>query len=75
MFQGAVYPPGVPLAGATNTWYYNFDSYDTGPQINASGIKTGVTEIHYALDWTGTIGPREIRPISSNTRSRLPIRQ
>ncbi len=57
VFQGAVYPPGVPLAGATNTWYYNFDSYDTGPQINASGIKTGVTEIHYALDWTGTIGP------------------
>ena len=51
---GAVYPPGVPLTGATNTWYYIFDSYDTGPQINANGTANpGVTEIHYALDWSG----------------------
>ncbi len=42
VFQGAVYPPGVPLTGATNTWYYSFDSYDTGPQINTAGVKTGV---------------------------------
>jgi len=59
---GAVYPQGVPLSvtGPTNTWYYSFDSYDTGPQINASGnVNPGVTEIHYSLDWTGTIGAND----------------
>ena len=54
---GAVYPPGVPLTGATPAYYYTFDSYDTGPQIDASGnVVPGVREIHYATDWTGTTG-------------------
>ena len=35
--------------------YYNFDSYDTGPQLDMNGIPVvpAVQEIHYALDWTG----------------------
>jgi len=64
VFQGAVYPPGVPLTGnaidPTTTqpfWYYNFDSYDTGTQINSTGTANpGVVELHYSLDWTGVTG-------------------
>jgi prepilin-type N-terminal cleavage/methylation domain-containing protein len=55
--NGAVYPPGVPLSGATAAWYYSFDSYDTGPQIDKTGnAVAGVREVHYALDWTGATG-------------------
>lgn len=55
VFQGAVFPPGVPRTGSTTTWYYNFDSYDTGPQLDSSGNPVvGVQEIHYSLDWTGS---------------------
>jgi len=65
VITGAVFPPGATPAdlGSSydsqypdtnpNAWYYSFDSYDTGPQINASGVATGAMEIHYALDWTG----------------------
>jgi hypothetical protein len=69
VFTGAVFPPGAtPALGPcsspsscydyyTNSasWYYSFDSYDTGPQINATGnaVVPAVQEIHYALDWTG----------------------
>ncbi len=42
-------------------YFYKYDSYDIGPQINASGVvqKNGadpIYELHYALDWTGKTG-------------------
>lgn len=40
--------------------YFAFDSYDTGPQLDANGNPvTGVAELHYCIDWTGQSGPSD----------------
>jgi hypothetical protein len=40
-------------------YYYMFDSYDMGPQVDVNGnvVNKGVFELHYSLDWTGVTGP------------------
>lgn len=45
----------IPIGEAA--YFYPFDSYDVGPQIDDSGNRTGVMEAHYSLDWTGGSGP------------------
>ncbi len=49
-------------------YYYTFDSYDTGPILDANGKPTTVVdfdgtpvtqEVHYTLDWTGGSGPTD----------------
>ncbi|MDE2125474.1 MAG: prepilin-type N-terminal cleavage/methylation domain-containing protein [Armatimonadetes bacterium] len=42
-------------------YFFSFDSYDAGPQVNADGSApaTPVTELHYSLDWTGQTGPAD----------------
>jgi len=60
VFTGAVYPPGTK-GGASTAWFYNFDSYDTGPQLNTSGeaVTPAVQEVHYSKDWTGGFGAND----------------
>lgn len=60
VFTGAVYPPGT-LSGTSGAYFYSYDSYDTGLQLTATGLPASpaVQEVHYALDWTGTIGPND----------------
>lgn len=55
-----VVPVGSPA------YFYKYDSYDAGPQVNAQGVvqkdATGqpIWELHYALDWTGAAnGPTD----------------
>ena len=42
-------------------YFYKYDSYDIGPQIDAKGVASPGTptspiyEVHYALDWTGSM--------------------
>jgi len=49
-------------------YYYTYDSYDTGPILDASGKPTTrvdadgtpvTQEVHYTLDWTGGSGPND----------------
>lgn len=38
-------------------YYYKYDSYDVGPQLDSSGRPVPNTfELHYSLDWTGQTG-------------------
>lgn len=37
-------------------YFYLYDSYDIGPGVDRLGNPTGVTELHYSLDWTGGNG-------------------
>ena len=68
VIQGSsvVYPPGLPgtQPNINNTYFYPFDSYDTGPQIDINGKATGATEVHYSTDWTGP-------PIAGDPRNQL----
>jgi prepilin-type N-terminal cleavage/methylation domain-containing protein len=63
----AVYPPGpgVTLIGLVMlpktvqpAYFYKYDTYDTGPQVDAKGnvVSPATPERHYSLDWTGVIG-------------------
>jgi type II secretory pathway pseudopilin PulG len=50
----ASYPNGQ------NAYFYTYDSYDIGPQLNASGqLVPNVLELHYNLDWTGGSGAND----------------
>lgn len=46
-------------------WFYAYDAYDIGPQLDSQGNvmldNTGkpVVEVHYSLDWTGQRGPND----------------
>jgi prepilin-type N-terminal cleavage/methylation domain-containing protein len=47
----ASYPLGKPV------YFYTYDSYDIGPQLDASGAAVQNThEAHYSLDWTCNSG-------------------
>ncbi len=40
-----------------DAYFYNFDSYDTGPALQSDGTATlARAELHYSLDWTGGSG-------------------
>ena len=53
---------------AQQIYFYPWDSYDIGPQVDNNGNPTGVkNELHYSLDWTGQTGPADTCPTHSDT--------
>ena len=62
----AVYPPNVPLAGTVKLngateYFYLYDSYDTGPALDANNTANPpyAAELHYSLDWTRQPGAND----------------
>ncbi len=62
----AVYPPNVTLTGQVKSngvpvYFYSYDSYDVGPALDANNqaLPPFAYEVHYALDWTGTVGAND----------------
>ena len=72
IFSGAQSNGGITLSGTVNVsfpqtsgpptvlpgYFYTADSYTTGPGLDASGnlVVPVRRELHYSLDWTGTVG-------------------
>lgn len=52
-----------PVPDGQNAYFYRYDSYDIGPQVDKTGKPTGVqNELHYSLDWTGLTGAADKCP-------------
>lgn len=60
--NAVVYPPGTPFGGnSVPGYFYSWDSYDIGPQVDINGNPTGLMERHYSTDWTGVIGATDAK--------------
>ncbi len=59
----------VPPILGTPAYYYNYDSFDTGPQVAADGtIVPGVRELHYSLDWTGVVSRKDYKQFTNQMK-------
>ncbi|HLV80900.1 MAG TPA: prepilin-type N-terminal cleavage/methylation domain-containing protein, partial [Chthonomonadaceae bacterium] len=57
-----------PTKPPQTAYFYPWDSYDLGPQVDKNGNATTVTnELHYSLDWTGQTGQADTCPTHSDT--------
>lgn len=66
--QLVLHSAGVNPGTTGAVYYYKQDALDIGPQVDANGNKTGKTELHYSLDWTG------LDPASDTLRNQLKFR-